>query len=83
MKEGNYDDYTVLFMTDGQDTRDPIIRKMNEMMQQVNQRKYTMRIFALGFSRYHDAALLGQFAAAGNDLGNFVYIDETAPKWQQ
>lgn len=78
-----YEDCTIMFMTDGQTGRDSALMSLEELKLQFKASNTRFRFFCIGFSAYHDADLLGKIAGAGNELGNFVYIKETSPSLKE
>ena len=40
-------------------------------------------IYAIGFSKYHNANLLNRLAKTGSNLGNFIYIDNHAEDYDE
>ena len=46
------------------------------LKQELEKQEINYRFFWIGFSASHDAELLGTIARSGNDLGNFIFIDD-------
>ena len=76
MKSKKFTDLTILFLTDGQTNANSALAELSVTAKLAEDSGMDLRFFALGFSQYHDAALLGQIARGGNDMGNFTYIQE-------
>ena len=77
--ETEYEDFTIMFMTDGQTSSRQAIEELTKLKTSFDNIGAKYRIFCIGFSRNHDANLLGQISRAGNEMGNFVYVREDSP----
>ena len=66
----------IVFVSDGQDGRD---LKDGEFLKAIENIKTAPGIrstfLTIGLSAYHDAAKLNQVAKAGNEQGNFIYVE--------
>jgi len=65
-------------MTDGQTDKGRAIEGLRKLSNTCKSTGAEIWFFCLGFSAGHDAALLGEIARAGTDLGNFVYIGDNS-----
>lgn len=74
--------FSIVFLTDGNETANNK-NKLNEtrdymkdtLKVQAASGNKTSAIYALGFSKDHDAELLNFLAQSGSEMGNFIYID--------
>ena len=69
-------------MTDGQTDTQSALTSLDMLKKRLEVLGVRFRFFCIGFSQNHDANLLGQIAASGNEMGNFVYIRENSPAFQ-
>jgi hypothetical protein len=64
-------------MTDGQpDKKEGLPEAMSELKMEV-QKLQKSRFLCVGLSKDHDASLMRQIQALGNQPGQFIYIDES------
>lgn len=78
---------TVIFFTDGCDT----CNQKNVLLESLHNMSATLKsvpglnskFMAIGFSQGHDAAFMNELAKAGSTIGNFIYVDQSKPGWQQ
>lgn len=81
----NVTELTVIFFTDGQDTCnngavvDSAFQTMKQQLEQKQQIK--SRFLSIGFSASHDAKFMNKIALAGQEMGNFFYIDTGMPDY--
>lgn len=78
-----YEDCTIMFMTDGCTDTNSALSSLAKLTKVYETLGIKNRFFCIGFSRYHDANLLGQIARSGSDMGNFVYIKEDSANYKE
>jgi hypothetical protein len=83
---GYFEELTVIFFTDGEDTCSPK-EKVLESLQNISAVLRSIpglnsKFLAIGFSKNHDAAFMNELAKAGSTIGNFIFIDPSKNLWQ-
>ena len=82
--------FFIIFFTDGNESSNPMskvdsdLQQLNQQMQLLNkQLGIQTTIYAIGFSKYHNANLLNRLAKTGSNLGNFIYIDNYSDDYDE
>jgi len=78
-----YEDCTVMFMTDGQTNSATALQSLDRLKALFQNKTITYRFLCIGFSQFHDADLLGTIARSGKEMGNFIYIREDSENFEE